>query len=101
MSAPFLKTTDLKLIKAGAPFTWGNILKIHEIWRYTIIEAAGRDNGGPLFHCYVDDKYIHHASKTMEGALILCFAAQYTQNPNDAGHNARCAGKVLGIPTDY
>lgn len=100
MSAPFLKTTDLKLIKAGAPYTWGNILKIHEIWRYTIIEAAGRDSGALMFHCYVDDKYIHVAH-TMERALLLCIASQCTDNPNDAVHNARCAAKVLGTPSDY
>lgn len=102
----YLKTTELARVKAGAPFTWGNVIKIHEIGAFTIIEAQGRDRSlgtdpPPMFHCYVNEKNTHHASRTLEGALVLCIAQKNTENPNDAGHNARCAAMILNIKSDY
>jgi len=33
-----MKTTNLKAIKNGEEFTWGEVVKIHEIGIYSIVE---------------------------------------------------------------
>jgi hypothetical protein len=77
MTRPAEDTTDLPLLRDGAPYTWGKIVKIHDIDRYSIVESLdpqaeayrGAGEGLPAetrFHPYVDDEKCSVSCHTME-----------------------------------
>jgi len=78
-------TTDLEEVrKRPTRFTWGKVIGIHTIGRYTFVEYFGRayENGHPTgedetkpsFHIYVDGKSTSQSASTIESALVHAIA---------------------------
>ncbi len=102
------KTTDLPALRKGARFTWGEIVKIHDVGRYTLVEYIMRPLGNaslpieakaPSFSCYVDGVEQSVSSTTLEGALLLCMSRAHLE-ANEARYMAIAAAKLLAIPQD-
>lgn len=100
-------TTDLATIRTwGSAFTWGMVLTIHDIGRYTIVKYAPRDMGvgkdrthinpdrEPEYHIYVDGKDTSQGAKTLESALV-CAIAHATVAPHTPMASAAC--KLLNL----
>lgn len=102
-----LKTTNLNLVRAGAPFTWGRVLTIHDAGPYTIIEAksnSASDEDRTVFHVYVKGENTSRSSYSFDGALIIAISYHNQEDKkslSNTDHNARCAAKILNIPSDY
>jgi hypothetical protein len=92
-------TTDLKTLKTdpNSEFTWGKILKFHELGPYTIIEYLF--DGGHNFHPYVDGRSLSSATTTLEGAILLAIGHK-NLGPNEGRYMAKGACKLLGVCVD-
>jgi hypothetical protein len=101
-----IDTTDLEQLRNGASYTWGSLIKIHDIGRYSIVEYKPRKIGisdriqEVGFGCYVDGEKLSTSSNTLEGALILCIAQGSIKETNEARHMAYAAYKVLSLYSD-
>jgi hypothetical protein len=93
------RTTDLKRLKAGTEFTWGEIIKIHEIGEYAIVEAHPwkvkdgifiqpgiPDMSKTDFHAYVKGGDCSHSFDSFDSALAYCIAYKYDGINTQAGH---------------
>jgi hypothetical protein len=97
------ETTDLERVRrTPARFTWGKVLAIHDIGRYTIAEYKPRKvghNDTPAelaFHVWVDGRCTHSSESTLERALVLAIA-HGTQQGNAASHFAVACYKILDL----
>lgn len=97
------KTTDLNKLRCGHPFTWGTVIKIHDVSRFTLVEfmdnrseqiVGARDS--ILFHVYVRDKDTHESCVSFDAALI-CAIARDRMEPNRARWMAIAAAKILDV----
>jgi len=90
------KTAELKKIKRGYPFVWGEVIKIHEIGEYAIVEAYGNeyknypsmgktDYTRKDYHSYVGGEDCRRIFHDMDSALAFCIAYKYD------GTNTRAA----------
>lgn len=87
------RTTNLTLLRRGTPYTWGQVIAIHEIGPYTIVESHpwleqdGRIRTGvpdPTsieFHTYVNGLCCSHSYPTLDEALAGCMAYR-AEGPN-------------------
>ena len=95
-------TTDLDAIRNGNAFTWGKVVRVHEIGRYAIVEYLERKmnsrelSGHTLFHVYIDGKDRSRSCSSMEGAIVtaISYAAGY-ERTSTSGAYFIC--KMLGI----
>jgi hypothetical protein len=75
------ETTDLEELKNGAPYTWGKLIKIHEIGDYAIVEALWYDRTNKVsevkYHSYVNKKCTGHAFSSLDEALIYAISYKY------------------------
>lgn len=92
-------TTDIEIIRhKPSRFTWGEIQKIHDIGRYTLVEYI--DSKGKeitLYHSYVDGKSTQCSHSSLESGIVYAMALGADDNPNTARYMAMAAVKVLGI----
>lgn len=103
-------TTDLSIIRNPNTvhrFTWGRILTIHEVGRYTIVEFFPRiipsqniDSSKTEFHVYVDGKNTSISAGTFDQALVTAVAYGNIASPNQALNMAHAAMKVLDIASN-
>ena len=73
------ETTDLQELKNGEKFTWGNLIAIHTIGQYDIVEydcIYRGENTGRRFHIYIDGKSQSRAYQSMDAALVGCIAVK-------------------------
>ncbi len=99
------ETTKLEVIrKTPSRFTWGKIVKIHDVGRYTIVESDEEKLRGKAmpkatersFHCYVDGACLGRSAPTLEGALVLCMAHGLLGSLNQStDYMAQAALKLL------
>jgi len=80
------RTTKLEQLKKGSPYTWGAIIKIHEIGPYAVVEAyswktdgctvlsGNADKDKISFHTYVHGNCCGHAYNSLDAALAGCIA---------------------------
>jgi len=82
------RTTDLNELRNRKPFTWGEIVTIHEIAAYAIVEYHPfiyKNNCGTgeidykaiEFHSYVDGKGTACSAESLDSALAYCIAYKY------------------------
>lgn len=92
------KTTDLDIVrKERSRFTWGTVLEVHDVGRYTIIEYRQRDNEEAIFfHVYVDGKSTSNSTTSLDGALLIAIAMSNLE-PNEARYMAMGASKLLNV----
>ena len=78
-------TSNLNELKNGAKFTWGDIITIHEIGEYAIIEHHPWKTFGARvleedasmekeFFCYINGKNIGRGTDSLDSALATCIA---------------------------
>ncbi len=78
-------TTNLHNIKKGHKFAWGEVVAIHEIGPYSIVEATSdRNDGEPAFYLYVDGNDTSSHYYDLDGAIAAGIAYRH-EGPN---HNA-------------
>ena len=102
-------TTDLyKLGQGGWKFTWGELIRIHNISeRYAIVEyycnefkngyATGAVNYNDIrFHTYIDGISTNNSYHSLDEALIglVCHA---NFDPNTAMHASGLIAKMIGL----
>lgn len=100
-----MKTTDLEKIRNGEPFTWGKVIAIHDIGRYTLLEylgrayqnchATGKLEEKSTFHIYVDGVSTSSGASSLESGLIHAIAIGRLEI-NAARWMAIAANKLLG-----
>lgn len=96
-------TTDLDLVKKGHPFTWGVVLNIHTLGRYTFVEYSSRLLDGvqdgledvSTFHLYVDGASTGCGFTSLEGAML--YAVAIIKLPAHERGMAIAAAKLLGV----
>ena len=77
------RTTELSSLKTGIGFTWGEVVFIHEIGEYTIVEYhpwktkdgavfVGNADDSLAFHCYLHKKDIGQSTHSLDSALAFC-----------------------------
>jgi len=83
------ETTSLEKLKQGAPFTWGEIVEIHVIGNYTIVEyhpwqtqrdkvLSGNVDLEETAYCpYVNGEDLHQSFSTLDWALAACISYAY------------------------
>lgn len=81
-------------------FTWGKILKVHEIGEYEIIEydeylveyakySSGQKinlSGNILYHPYLNGKDLCCGFETLDEAIVYSISQKYEKNPNCQSH---------------
>lgn len=90
-------TTNLtELRKDKSNFTWGKLIKLHEIGDYTIGEYHPRITKGcelthkinydeKEYHCWINDEDINISADTLDNALILAIAYKHDGCNSHAG----------------
>jgi len=88
------KTTDLHLLKKGSTFgfTWGKLIKIHEIGPYAIGEYVHWENSEleethdeKSYHIWVDGKDTCRGASSLESAIVQAIAYKFDGNNSQAG----------------
>jgi hypothetical protein len=80
--------TDIEALRKGEEFIWGELIKIHEIGEYAIVESYGHEfinccSTGKIdyshkdYHCYIGGKAIGLFSHSMDAALAQCITYKY------------------------
>lgn len=87
------RTTDIESIKLGHPFTWGEVVAIHRIGGYEIVEShpwktkgcevlpGHPDKEAIRFHGWVDGKDTCHSFSSLEAAIVGCISYKH-EGPN-------------------
>lgn len=90
------RTTDLEVIRQFPNrFTWGKVIKIHNIGPYTFVEHV--DSAGKIhFSVYVDGKSTNTSTYTLDGALIVAIGRKNLEC-NEGRWMAQAAAKLLGV----
>ena len=88
------KTTDLEKLKAGSPFTWGEIVAWHEIGPYAILEYLDKEepiSRRRLFHTWIDGRDQNSSFLSLDAALAHCIAVRHDGGGNllPPGHRRR------------
>ena len=90
-------TTNLAELENGAPFTWGELVKIHKFFSYAIVQyhpLVESKKGSCVFdwidtrkynyHIYVDELDTCHSFTTIDAAIAACIAYRH----EGANHHA-------------
>lgn len=99
------RTTDLNQLKNGAPYTWGEVVTIHEIGEYAIVESidwaskkteimTGVIGDTTKYHPYVNEQNTNHSYSSLDEAIIGAIAYKYD------GLNSQAAyffSKMIGL----
>ena len=103
------RTTDLDKLRQGEKFTWGELIAIHDIGDYSVVEYhSGKRDGIRIlvdvpdtdvteYSCYLKGQYIGRGTDSLDSALATCIA--YKRD----GNNSRAAAffmKMIGGQTE-
>ena len=91
-------TTDLKIIRQKPlRFTWGPVVKIHDVGlHYTIVQYRDDLNQERVhYHIYVDGLDQRVSTRTFEGALLIAIGRRNLSENSDM--LARAAAKLLDV----
>lgn len=69
------KTTNLKHLRAGNPFTWGTITRLFDIGPYSIAQYIDHDDV-MHYHVWVDGEDTCQGCATLEEAMVYAVAYQ-------------------------
>lgn len=68
-------------------FTWGKVLKVHEIGEYKIVEYDEYEHthtkvltGCIRFHAFLGERDLRRCSHTLDEAIILAIASKYEED---------------------
>ena len=92
-------TTDLEVIRTNPKrYTWGRVVKIHDIGVYTFVEYERA--GETSFGIYVDGRCLSYSAGTLERAMVLAISRKFNPEVNTARHMAYAAYRVLNLGDD-
>lgn len=100
------KTTDLKaVIENPRLFTWGKVVQVYTVSRYTLVEFEPQDRPVEAdwhpwknqFQVYVDGKDQAMSEVSLERALVLAISIATIVDSNEAASMSRAACKVLSL----
>lgn len=77
------KTTDLALIEIGYPFEFGEVIKIHKISDFSIVEAREAD-GESTFYVYTNGKEAGYRHKNLDNAIVAAISLKYDGSISEA-----------------
>lgn len=99
-------TTELAAVRGRRKFTWGKVVAVHDIGRYTFVEYKSHayENGDPTgdlesvssFHIYLDGQSTSNSAKSLESAMLHAVALGKLE-VNEARWMAIGAMKLMGI----
>lgn len=89
------KTTDLALIEIGYPFKFGEVIKIHKISDFSIVEAREAD-GESMFYVYTNVNEALYRYKNLDEAIVVAIALKYDSNISEAGYFMNSIGAYDG-----
>jgi len=88
-------TTNLKDLKSNIlPYTWGEIITIHEVAIYSIIEYKNKD-GNILFNPYLRGDDTRHSFNSFDKAMIFVISLKHLKNINEADYSVRFICKMI------
>ena len=91
------RTTDLAVIRhTPGAFTWGDVVDIHDIGLYSLIEYTDHHDRKTGFHVYVDGHSTNNTFPTMDEAILFAIARKNLE-PNEARFMAIGATKLLNV----
>jgi len=107
-------TTDLNLVRDNPQrFTWGNVISIMDVGRYTFInfepncdrqEAVDvSDETRFAFHIYIDGKDSSHSAGSLDQALVLAISLRNnasTKHSQASAAIAVAACRALNVPVE-
>jgi hypothetical protein len=79
------RTCEIELLRMGAPFVWGDVIALHDIGPYDIVEYAARETNSVgfkastvvRFHPYIQGWDTSHSYSTLDDALLACVALRH------------------------
>lgn len=87
-------THEEKLELIEKEFTWGNVIKIHCIGEYQIVEYMNKRDYGTYYHIYINYMDLSHSYSSLDAALVGCVGCKYE------GRGSRAAmyfEKMIGL----
>ena len=87
-------THDEKLELIEKEFTWGNVIKIHCIGEYQIVEYIDKRDKKTYYHGYINYSDTNHSYLSLDSALIGCIGYKHE------GGNGKAAmyfEKMIGL----
>jgi len=83
-----MKTTDIWALQHGERFSWGEIITIHHIGEYSLVEfhpwvyinCCGTDQINEAeteFSCYINGYSISRSAESLDSALATCIAHKH------------------------
>ncbi len=91
------RTTNLQKLRDGQGFTWGELIKIHEIGEYSIVEyhewktkgsnvlVGDTDYTKTSYHHYVNGWNCSRSTDSLDAALAGCIAYKHDGANSQAG----------------
>lgn len=79
-------THEEKLEYIRQDYVWGEVVKIHCISDYQIIESIDKQDKNTMYSCYVNYNSISTSSDTLDNAIIICMAKKYDGNNSQAAY---------------
>ena len=91
------ETTDLEKLKTGVKFTWGELIQIHHIGEYDIVEYYNLKRDGVRvtnsidydsisFHGYLNGISTSHSYLSLDAALVGLVARKHDGHNSHAGY---------------
>lgn len=81
------RLTDRNIAPDGKKFVWGDVVKIHQIGDFDIVEyirdttrafnADPTDHGKTFYHAYIHQKDMSHSAYTLEEMLVTAIALKF------------------------
>lgn len=78
-------THEEKIELITKEYSWGNVVKIHCIGEYQIVEAIGKTDGETQWHGYINYRDTNTSYSSLDSALVGCIGIKYE------GGNGRAA----------
>jgi hypothetical protein len=88
-------TDNLQNLRNGALFWAGELIQIHDVGNYTIVEFIRANK--IQFSCYVGGKNINVHTDSIDAALLTCIAWNNSGTYNRDMGAARYAAKILNV----
>lgn len=99
-------TTSLEIIRhSPRRFTWGRVIAIHDVGRYTIVEFEPTPTEGRVidvkpktsYYVYVDGKDRRASTHSIEGAMLLAISRANFSDPGTGDLMVQAAAKLLDV----
>ena len=70
-------THEEKIELISKEYTWGEVVKVHCIGEYQIVEAIGKRDGEVHWHGYINYRDTNTGYSSLDSALVGCIGIKY------------------------